>query len=93
MKRATLMPLRQSPHVQPCEVTMIARTGNDKIKVQGPGKDAQIFAVYRFRLFDCQNWRRPIGDAEFNALPWQGKGPDPATASVADLVDHTARPT
>lgn len=91
--RASLKPLRVSPHAQPFLVDMIARTGKGKIKVQGLNSGAPIFAAERFRLYDPGDYRRQISAEEFARLPWQGAGPDPDKAAIEELLDYAARPT
>jgi hypothetical protein len=90
--RAWKKPLRGAPGIEPFLVVLIARTGNNKIKVQGVNRGAMIFASHRFLLFSEQDRSRPLTAAEFKSLPWQGAGPDPERASFEEPLDHAARP-
>lgn len=75
--RAILKPRIQSPHADEYLVTMLARTGNDKIVVQGLNEGAPVHSVDRWRLYSEHHRLVRIFDAEFAKLRWNGKGPDP----------------
>lgn|GEM_PF-2350422 len=83
--RALLKPKVQRPGVEAFPVTLLARTGNQKIKVQGLNPHAPVFAAERWRLFDEVDRRRRITEDEFNRLPWAGAGKDPAHTESADF--------
>ena len=80
--QALLLPkiLRQGSESTPVE--MIARTGGRRIKIQVTRGTGHIFAVDRWRLYSADG-RRRVSDAEFDALPWQGSGPDPRESLLA----------
>ena len=91
--RALLKPKVQRPGVEPHVVEMMARTGNDKIVVQGVNSGAPVHSVDRWRLYDAHQYTRRIGDDEFARLPWRGKGKDPLTLSTGKLfADLEERP-
>lgn len=85
--RALLKPRIQAPGADEYAVTMMARTGNDKIVVQGFGRGAHVHSVDRWRLYSEHNRQRRITDDEFSLLPWNGKGKDPLTLSTAKLFE------
>lgn len=84
--RAILKPRHQSPHADEQNVTMIARTGNSRIKVEF--NRGEVRAVDPWRLFAEFDRNRRITDAEFARLPWQGAGVDPLTLSSAELFER-----
>lgn len=71
--KASLLPKILRAGAESTEVEMIARTGRDRIKV---GTGARVWAVDRWRLHSADG-RRRVSREEFDALPWQGAGPDP----------------
>lgn len=89
--RAWKKPLRQRPGVEPFLVELIARTGRGKITVRGVNEGAPFFAAEPFLLFAENDRSQRIAEDELNKLPWRGAGPDPATASTDQLVEHLAR--
>jgi hypothetical protein len=77
--RAHVVPLRRSQDGFDAE--LLGRvSGNRMVKVR---RGDTIFAVDVFRLHAVDKTpgqpRRRLSNAEINALPWQGAGPDPLT--------------
>ena len=90
--RAVLKPKVQSPHAEDVAVTLLARTGGDKIVVERVS-DHRIYSVYRFRLCAEGLPSRRISDAELATLPWRGKGPDREKKATGDLLGASGAAT
>ena len=92
---ATMRALLKAPvgrkHIDEMVVTMVERCGrNFMIKVKGP--NGGFLTVDRYRLYDADNRRRAITEAEFNSLPWKGVGKDPAHTETAEMFESLEVP-
>lgn len=67
----------KKPKQQTWTVTLLARTGNGKVRVRLPSPALTTFAVDRFRLFRIDERTLQVTAAVLDALPWEGKGSDP----------------
>lgn len=80
--RAHIHPERHGQ--QPFDAALLGRVGRGKVKIRlGAGS---VFAVSRARLFRTDKQRgmarERLSEAEIDALPWHGAGPDPLLAAL-----------